>query len=77
VTCGPKLTSLKVKIIGSTKTVLILDNLKNTFSAEGPFKLQMPLDKINKPKALEAARPPPEHFKTPALYEPHRNRKTR
>ncbi|MEO8427298.1 MAG: LptA/OstA family protein [Verrucomicrobiota bacterium] len=50
-------TAKKVKIIGSTKTVLILDNLKNTFSAEGPFKLQMPPELINKPKAAAAARP--------------------
>jgi lipopolysaccharide export system protein LptA len=49
-------TAEKVKIIGSTKTVLILDNLKNTFSAEGPFKLQMPSEMTNKPKAPAAAR---------------------
>jgi hypothetical protein len=41
----------KVKIIGSPKTILILDNLKNTFSAEGPYKLQMPPELISKARA--------------------------
>ena len=50
-------TAEKVKIIGSPKTILILDNLKNTFSAEGPYKLQMPPELINKAKAPRAARP--------------------
>ena len=44
-------TAEKVKIIGSPKTILIWDNLKNAFSAEGPYKLQIPPELINKSKA--------------------------
>jgi hypothetical protein len=50
-------TAEKVTIIGSSKTILILDNLKNTFSAEGPFKLQMRPEVINKSKAPAVTRP--------------------
>ena len=50
-------TAEKVKIIGSPKTILILDNLKSTFSAEGPYKLQIPPELINKAKAPRTARP--------------------